>query len=668
MPSPVTHLTIVDGGPNNTAPLTMPDGSVRTPTSFGDYGLPEDTVNLKFDPGALYHSQRCLRLRFQESFYRCTQHDSKGYDWDGNAATPVGSMSTTPGFIGGVQSPSYIPLSGRRPPTPYRLGRKVVKSFTAFLLGQGRWPQMRSKDPATQRAAEELIRAGGVVSRVVKARNHAGAAGTAGLSWCFIEGKPKTRSHHGANIHALSWVDEDECIPAHVTELKLKTQIAVDPEDNKLKPLQFWHRRDWTLEADVVFKPVLVVSKDPIVWVIDEEQSYRHGDGECHFVWVQNLPPEDESEDGQPDYAETYDQQNGLDVLNSTNYKGVNLNLDPTLVLHVNEEDNYETVKKGSDNAIVLKGQVGSAEYLQLRDTALGKDTIELHRQQILEVVGCVLVDPDKAAAAAASGEAQKMVYADMIAQTDILRLQWGPAIEKLVNQMLRSWRRLRDVPIEVPVNDNELDPDAIETPVFEEASQDLVLEPWQQRTPGVDGAEDTVTEVPHEPGNGDVSVEWGPYFKPTGAEKQAVTTSLGQATGGKAIMSQRTGVELAANLFDRDANEEWQTLQAEAAKKQTDEEGMYPGTGGEVDPNTPTIAGVPIEAEHAMQALSVNAILAKLGQPLIKGPDGDLPLEAYSAKKKAEAEAAAAEPKLPEPEGLTELPSPEAPPSLLGE
>lgn len=651
----VTKLTVAPGGPSSFPAIVAPDGSTRTADSFGDYGIDESTVGSAFDPAALYNSARAIELGYRASYFACTQHDGKQYRWDGTLGGDKQSMRTTPPMMGSAAPSGFIPLSVRRPSAPYRLARKMVSSFTGMLFGQGRWPQMRSKDPETQAAAEQLSTEGEFPSRFIQARNYAGPSGTAGVSWQFVEGKPRVNVHRGSNIHPLFWVDRESRVLAHVIELKRVEQFAPDPEDdNKLKPMAFWQRRDWTLQADVVFKLVPVYSDTPPSWVIDEEQSTIHNDGECHFVWVANLPPEDDTEDGACDYAETYEQQDELDILNSVATNGVKLNLDPTVVLSLSEDQQQPgVIRKGSDNAIVLlKG--GTASYMQLQDTTAGREAINQQRQQILEVCECVVADPDKAAAAAASGEAQRMLYAPMLNKTDTLRMQWGPAIALLTNQMLRSWRRLRETPVQVevePANDIEVidatDGSPLELePEYEEAAQDLVLQPRVMRRPNAETGKEEEYEIPHEPGDGEVTVEWGAYFKPSGTEKQAIITAIGTATGGKPILSQRTGTELASNLFDRDATEEVEAVQAEAEQARSQMVSEFSGTPGE-DDNAPVVeaSGGDLAPTDKIKAMTANEVRAKMGLgPMVmpdgsRDPDGEMKWVAYLTKLEAQGE-----------------------------
>ncbi len=578
----VTHLNVVQGASPGPYPVgPAPGGGKLAPTSWGDYGLDEQSASGAFDPGSLFHSPRSSTLAFRFAYYKGQQHDNRQFSMDAQMLPAGGrAIPTTQPFIGGQEPNYYVPMSQRRPCAPYRLARKVTGDFTAMLFGQGRWPQMRSDDDRTQAAAEQLVKESKLASVFTQARNFGGATGTAGVSWCFRAGKPIARAHKGQHIHVLAWEDEDSSVPAHVVELKQRTQLGIDPEDGKLKPLLYWLRRDWTQQADVVFKPTLVNSEEGPVWQIDEELSWKHQSGSCHFVWIQNLPSEDDSEDGCSDYGETFDQMDALDELNSVHQRGTIKNLDPTLHLRVSTDQQEKAggsvgiIRKGSDNAIVTD-EKGGAEYLQLADTQVGERAVNQQRQQLLEVMSCIVLDPEKAAAAASSGEAQKLLYAPMLGQCDVLRQQWGPAVERTVNQMLNCWRQLRETPLpandagfELPTGDDGMPTEVTEEqelPVVQELEYgDLDLKPRVVFEVDELGAQ-VKRLVPHEPGEQDVELEWGPYFKPTGQDKQQITGALGAAAAGKPVLSQETAVALAANLWDKDGNKEWELVQREA-------------------------------------------------------------------------------------------------------
>ncbi len=593
------------------------------------------TLGPEYGAHGLFASARRAELEFRESFYKCTSHDQKSHDING-MVIPAGRQSVMqPLMSSNAATPTYwIPMNARRPNNPYRIGRKMVSSFTGMLFSHGRWPQMRSDDPETQFWAEALVKASGLQQAMIRARNAGGSCGVVGLSWGWVDGKPRVRVHEGKFIDCLQWSDKDERCPEHVTELYKFQKQRPNPKTGKPELVDFWHRRDWTLVADVVFKDVEVTDDEP-QWdlYIDHEKTYQHNHDRIHFEWVANMPDDAlESNDGQPDYPEVYEPMNTLDLTNSVVVMGSIRNLDPTLVLRVEPEVLASgVVRKGSDNALAV-GTGGDAKYLELTGNTVtaGMALVDKCAQQILETCDCVLVDPDKLAASGMSSVALKIIYAPMIAKCDIMRPQYGGAIERVL-EGLTDYARLHlpdpNVPgqqVTVPEYDVELDDEG--NPLDPELDEDgNVLPPTPIEQPvvftfdlpnrkveepikdaeGNETGEQQVTEVPLQPGTGAITIEWGEYFKPTADDLQKSTTSLGAAVAGKPIMSQRTAVELTANLFNRDPNQEWIDVSKETGDARQHElaaaSGMFPGAGAPSGPSLPALENPGSQAPDAL-------------------------------------------------------------------
>jgi len=642
------------------------DGSIRTADSFGDYGF--DEAALAIDPSALLNAPRVGELRFRASFYRGQQHDLKVHDFEGRLIPGPEAIRTTQPYLKGAVPSQYVPLSSRRPSAPYRLPRKIVRAFTGLLFGHGRWPQMRSSDPETQAFAEALVEASSLAVQMLSARNLGGSAGTVGLSWAFVDGAPRVRVHSGDCVHVVAWEDRDEFLPSHVVELYRFDMLAPDDRGNMV-PQSHWFRRDWTPLADVAFHPE-IVRDEPPMWRIDEEQTVVHNDGFPHFVWIVNQPSDEPSDiDGVPDYDQTYEQSTSIDVLNSVLVHGTVRNLDPTLVLKVDEETMPRggAVSKGSTTALSV-GSQGDAKYLELSGTAAtaGKTVLEMERDQMLEVCDCVLLDPDKAAASGSSSVALKAIYAPMLTAADVLRMQYGKrGIERLVNGMIISARRRMPDPdgvVEeaavVPVFGDDDEPIVDEEtgePVLQEAEFFLRLPPRIIREPVLDAegnptGEETERHVEHVPGAGLVTVEWGEYFKATADDKQKSIGTVQNAAGAKPVLSQRTAVELVANMLDRDANAEWDAVsKEEAARREADGSLFTMGAGGAVlptDGETPAPTQ-PLDGDGLLTATDMKLVVlvhearaAKGLPPLMKNgardPDNDLTVASYEAKQNA--------------------------------
>lgn len=568
------------------------------------FGLDHTQLGPEFPAIEIASSQRARELAFRAAYYECTQHDWKVFNWNGAPRTPE-KFSTQP-LIGGALPDFYVPLNQRRPETPYRLGRTIVGAFTALLFGHGRWPKVVSDDPETQDFAEALIEACHLKTKMIRARNAGGSCGTVGLSWGFDEhGQPKVRVHAAKHLYPMQWEDEDELVPAHVVELYQFPRDVRNPKTRKIERQFFWHRRDWTQTADIMFEPVPVTGENP-VWQIDEKRSVQHNDGACHFVWVQNLPEDDPSSfDGQPDYAELYEQMDSVDVLNSTNVRGVVKNLDPTLKLRLNQEDvGSAVVQKGSDNALVV-GLSGDASYLELNGTAAaaGHAAIETQRRQALETCQCIIPDPNVVAGAATSSVALKIVYAPMLSKGDIQRDQYGEAIVRVLDGMVQYARRLN---VGGAVDEIVVTDDTGEEISRERVEYTLSLPPRIDKREKVDAAgeptgEFDVTRVPRRPGSGTLTLEWPEYFRETADDRQKHVGALVQGVGsGQPVISQRTAVEMMAAVNQRNPQDEWARIQGEAQEKRANEALMFPGTGGLVEHTDDLPAGAEPMGEDA--------------------------------------------------------------------
>ena len=139
-------------------------------------------------------------------------------------------------------------------------------------------------------------------------------------------------------------------------------------------------------------------------------------------------------------------------------------------------------------------------------------------------------------ATAGSSSVALKTIYASMLGKTMMLRTQYGAAIERLLEQMVASAKRLcADVATEVDEDGNtiegvmcmlDLPPRVVREPVLDEN--------------GNRAGEDKVVLEDLVPGDGgDLDVEWGEFFSATAFDRLSVVHAVMQTTG-KPVLSQR--------------------------------------------------------------------------------------------------------------------------------
>jgi len=616
-------------------------GALYAPSSFG---IADTTFGPTFRPLEMLESERAKLITYAGSFYSCTQHDHKVFDFNGRyvrAGLPVQGVP----LIGASMPSFYVPLDQRRPSSPYRLAYTIVERFTSLVFGEARFPKVVAEgDEDTTDFVEALVEAQQLQSVMVRARSQGGARGTVGLSWRFFEGRPIASVHLAQNLWVHEWLDFERCIPEHVTEIVPVLRDVIDHRTGKMVRKTFWQRRDWTPLADVVFVEV-EASSDEVHWVVDEEKTVVHGDGEAHFVWIQNLPDDDEATkiDGRPDYDNLFENLNHLDILNSVVGRGGVLNLDPTLVLKVDPEIAKRGVRKGSDNALTV-GKDGDANYLELAGSSLsaGNELIRRERSQVLEVAQCVIPDPDEAIAAGVSSLVIRLMYLPMTTKCDTLRTQYGGGIVRLLEQQLRSARRLLPeeldgqvvYPVETVV-DEETGVE-VERPV--EYSLDLppkVVEEDEIDEAGQPTGKKRVSVRTRRPGKSKrLKLVWPPYFPPTEQERQQQGQTLGTATGGKAMLSQQTAVERWAIANGLDPAVEWKRVREEqkaaAAAQAEAQSGMWPGIGGGVDAPAPAKAPTE-EAKPELADRDDDALPEPEPQLLVGGgsPAGDEPAAA---------------------------------------
>lgn len=426
---------------NRSSLRVISSGNALSYTSFGSED--QNTWGHGLQGHPILNSERFYNLDRKQAFYDCTNHDSKLYDFDGRIYSPRSTMS----MMSGEKAPFYIPLRMRRPSAPVRLSKVIVDSFTNLLFGEGRFPKFRCEaDFETEDFVNALCTVGELETKMIRARNLGGSMGTVGVSWSFRDGKPRFDVHNSKNLYVHRWGDREQLLPAHIIEVFLYADTMWD--GRQFAKQWWWYRRDWTPNADIVFKPCPYEEKIEPFWVPDLDRSYLHNDGVPHFEWIQNFPSEDI--DGVPDYEGLYDTFESLDTMMSVIVRGGTLNLDPTLLLKMDAEQvSRAGVKKGSDNALIV-GKDGDAGYMELSGQGLtaGMEIVQALRRFALEVAQCIVPDPHEVAAQGVSSVAIKAMFAPMIGKTNILRAQYGRPMKRMLEIMTEVARSNLAMPV----------------------------------------------------------------------------------------------------------------------------------------------------------------------------------------------------------------------------
>lgn len=505
--------------------------------------LPDNALQAvrQIDVVGLCSDLRCFELDKLDNYAAGRQYDHLKYDWNGNYQSYADGADISPGW--------YVPLKHRKPAVRLEVPRLIVSRFSAMLLGEDRFPQISVEgDDEAEDYVNALSEEAHLKIKMQEARDKGGASGTAVLSFAFLDGKPRLQVHRSKHMHILRWADRYELRPA--VALKCYRYMKRVFDGGKIKEKPYYYIRLWTETAEIVWEPVTEEMAKSGKWV-DDVQSYpvQHDYGECPVYWIQNLPDSDR-EDGLSDFAGMLDNFDEINRLYSAMSKGTIANVDPTLVVMEDPQNNNGSLKKGSENAIFAKG---GAKYLELSGTSIqtARDLVRVMLQYCLDVSGVVLGDAEKISGAAKSAAAMRLLYQPMINQCDKLRAQYGQqGIIPLLTGMLKAAKRIGSTqpgPI-ITTSDGrrvQQKPVVILEPRIETEYVDIEDEMGES----TGEKQKKVRMKERSPGSSErITLKWPPYFKPTQQDVSAAVTAAAGARG--VLISPKTATKSVQNMY----------------------------------------------------------------------------------------------------------------------
>jgi hypothetical protein len=317
--------------------------------------------------------------------------------------------------------------------------------------------------------------------------------------------------------------------------------------DGKPEYKLYYYARYWDEHVTVCWEDITEEEGATQFWWAKPSKLVYHNAGFCPVYWIQNSPDSD-NVDGQGDYDETaFCNFDGMDMLKSATTRGAIANVDPTLVIHDDIENNDGALRKGSENAIYSpKG----AEYLELSGTAISAsmELLSNSRQSELDKASVVILDPDKAGGTAISASAMKQRYAQMCIKSDVLREQYGNAVIKILTDMLEVSRRLKEMP-RYGADGEQYWSKVILPPKITFEREDDSNE--KEKDASNEREKRVVKKEEHRPGeSSNISISWPSYFSPTWVDKKTAVETVQIATGGKQVLSQRAGVQALGTMF----------------------------------------------------------------------------------------------------------------------
>jgi hypothetical protein len=289
----------------------------------------------------------------------------------------------------------------------------------------------------------------------------------------------------------------------------------------------------------------------------------EHQAGRCPVVWITSTRTTT-GPTGEPDCHGTEKLLDKADYTASMATRSANANADPTLKLKDTRQWHManRTVEKGHGRMIRVSEQ-GDAELLEASGAAveMAWKTYEHQRDAVLQTTGAVIIDPKVAGAWAQSGRALSILWRPMEAAAGEKRVPMEGAIEQLADM----WRAIGKVLGVCSTEDEE--PDGLVLPPVKLDKALAAKQGYEVVEQVVDDDASDVLCV-HQVGVGrHVTIVWPPYHEASTEQFAAVAQAATVATGGQAVIAQRSGVRMAlraAGLPD-DVEKEIKAIEEEA-------------------------------------------------------------------------------------------------------
>ncbi|MDE2391053.1 MAG: phage portal protein [Rhodospirillales bacterium] len=417
----------------------------------------------------------------------------------------------------------YVPLRDRAPSVRFNLCRTVVQDSVSLLFGEGRFPALLS-DGASQEFAA-CVAATKLESVMVEAAM-IGSVGSVALHMRILEGRvfyvPMATTYL-----APVFADAEPDRLIGVTELyKVKgrdlQRIGYDIAEDAINSMH-WFRRTWDEDQEGWYIPVPVNQPGvrPEAMQVDADRTVQHGLGICPFVWIKNLPPS-KGIDGQCTFAAAIDAQIEIEYQLSQAGRGLKYSSDPTLVIKEPAAPEGDFVKSAG-NALVVS-EKGDAKLLEIGGTASQAvvDYVKALRELALETVHGHRAAADKVSAAQ-SGRAIELSFQGLVWLADKLRTSYGAGLLAAVNLARKAAQTGR-----IKLLDADGKPLAMP--------------------------------------DGELTLQWGPFFPPTHQDRQSDATALTTLIRDE-VISRKTSTGLIARTYDiPDIDAERALIEAEQA------------------------------------------------------------------------------------------------------
>lgn len=387
-----------------------------------------------------YEGEEYWDLHRYETYYLGLQHEDKRYNWDGTTYVPEVEKRLM-NQAGGVSTPATggrLAWYLRRPYIREQLCPVIVDRFSDLLFSKRNRPAFSEYKEEFAPFFNKLVIRTKFWSRMLWARDQAGAMGTVVVGVVLRNGKPEIQVLNAKNCHPLFKGNDPNTGELDGLEVMFMYQAEVEeinPYTKKIekKNVSMLYRRMITAKYDIA--AVAPVTDEAPVWKITA--AYQNDLGFVPFVWIQNDGACNDAY-GFADCDQELDNLDALDAIITQSFRGTLYNSDPTLVLELANKDRPDHIQTGSSTALILD-RTGNetAKILEMNGAGpkTGLEIEERIRKTILRDVRCVL--PEELVNANTASEIQARVQA-MIDRVDRMRENWEPYIIDLMGFVVR--------------------------------------------------------------------------------------------------------------------------------------------------------------------------------------------------------------------------------------
>lgn len=486
-------------------------------------------------------SPRYWRINALEAWYCGTQYEGRPSFWSQD-----------------------VPLRERSPVVQSQFARSATQRLATLVFGDRSFPRIKvetegyrttlstQERDALQALVDDIARSLALSKRMREVLTEGLKCGAACVLVGLVEGRPTMR------LLPTKW-----CTPALRPDGSVESLTIEYKHPSPHDPsLWLWHRREITARADRTYASVEVVEGQPPRWGDYTETPLEC----CPVVWVRN----DAEATASPDQIDGHaliegleDEIEALDFELSQLYRNALYNGEPQLVQIGVDGDAPMVASQGRTaneggfswlNSVapgwlrpLANGSGGGASAMKKAPGKLWKlpqggdakmvestgagaaiiaGAIKELRRVLTDASGVVLFDVDSAGGGDLAARTLAMLHAPMIDHADNLRVEYGDALVRILDMMLR-------------VLSGTL-----------ATSQGVLLRTYDAASPALARLYGVGPDRARRWLGPSLSLAWGAYFEPSAADRQSAVETAMKASGGQPVLSHRAAVASVASLF----------------------------------------------------------------------------------------------------------------------